>query len=115
MSPEQVISGLRAARANLHYIVGCLPHDEAHRSSLDQARQAIKTIDHILASPVQDPAGKDLHAGAIATVSRLMDGDPAIGTPQGDALTVLAEAVQAYERATLPPYGVKVEGGNDAR
>lgn len=108
MSPEQVISGLRAARANLHYIVGCLPHDEAHRSSLDQARQAIKTIDHILASPVQDPAGKELHAGAIATVSRLMDGDPAIGTPQGDALTVLAETVQAYERATLPPYGVTV-------
>ncbi len=106
MQPEQVISDLRSTLANVQYIVGCLPHDEAHRSSLEQAAQAIKRIERILSSPIEDPVGKALHAGAIATISRLMDGDPAVGAPQGDALTLLADAVAAYERATLPsPFG----------
>lgn len=61
MQPEQVISDLRSTLANVQYIVGCLPHDEAHRSSLEQAAQAIKRIERILSSPIEDPVGKALH------------------------------------------------------
>jgi hypothetical protein len=57
MLPKQVIADLRSVLANAQYIVGCLPHDEAHRSSLDQARRAIETVERILrdAAGVGDP------------------------------------------------------------
>ena len=37
------------------------------------------------------------HKAALREISRLMDSDPALGTPDGDRLDILATLVQAYE------------------
>ena len=39
---------------------------------------------------------------ALKTISGLMESDPAIGTPDGDRLDVLATLVQAYEAQHFP-------------
>lgn len=67
MTPEQVVSELRSALANVQYIVGCLPHDDAHRSSLEQARQAIKTIESVL---VDAPQGTEPVTDAMVAAAR---------------------------------------------
>lgn len=67
------------------------------------SERAQALIDRGRASSPNGGSREALHAGAIAALSRLMDGDPAIGTPQGDALTLLAAAIEGYERAILPP------------
>lgn len=85
-----------------------LPHTSDYIAPLRRAAVA----DHGLTStPVVDQippevrlnAGAALHEGALAAVSMLMDSDPALGTPVGDALLRLADAIGVYERATLPP------------
>lgn len=82
----------------------------ARRQARDAAAAAV--VDHGLTStPVADQkppnvshnADAALHDGALAALSILMDGDPAIDTPLGAALVRLADAIEAYERATLPP------------
>ncbi|MCR4158828.1 transcriptional regulator [Kerstersia gyiorum] len=42
------------------------------------------------------------HKAALKEISRLMEGDPDIGTPDGDRLDVLATLVQAYEAKNFP-------------
>lgn len=42
------------------------------------------------------------HKAALKEVSRLMEEDPDIGTPDGDRLDVLATLVQAYETKHFP-------------
>lgn len=42
------------------------------------------------------------HRAALKEVSRLMEEDPDIGTPDGDRLDVLATLVQAYETKHFP-------------
>lgn len=44
----------------------------------------------------------DDHRAALAEISRLMDLDPALGTPDGDRLDVLATLVEAYEAKHYP-------------
>jgi HTH-type transcriptional regulator/antitoxin HigA len=51
--------------------------------------------------PIRNDA--DLMAG-LAEAELLMDGDPAIGTPAGDKLDLLATLVEAYE-SDLHPIG----------
>jgi HTH-type transcriptional regulator/antitoxin HigA len=49
--------------------------------------------------PIRSP--EDYEA-ALQTVARLMEADPDPGTPQGDALDILATLVEAYEDAHFP-------------
>lgn len=42
------------------------------------------------------------HARALAEVARLVDLDPELGTPEGDALEVLATLVESYEARLFP-------------
>ncbi|NYT25524.1 transcriptional regulator [Alcaligenaceae bacterium] len=42
------------------------------------------------------------HKAALKEISRLMESDPDIGTPDGDRLDVLATLVQAYEAKHFP-------------
>lgn len=60
-------------------------------------------------------AGHELHSAVLAVLGDLMTGDPAPDSVAGKALTKLADAIEAYERATLPPpygaAGVKPETG----
>jgi len=42
------------------------------------------------------------HAQALQEISKLMEADPAIGTPKGDRLDVLVTLVQAYEVQHFP-------------
>lgn len=42
------------------------------------------------------------HKAALKEISRLMEEDPDIGTPDGDRLDVLATLVQAYETKHFP-------------
>ena len=59
-------------------------------------------------------AGRELHRATLAVVEALMRGDPAKDSPQGKALEQLAAAVEAYERATLPPpFGNDVDRQKD--
>lgn len=44
---------------------------------------------------------KDYKA-ALKVISRLMESDPELGTPDGDCLDVLATLVEAYERKHYP-------------
>lgn len=44
----------------------------------------------------------DDHRAALAEISRLMDSDPTLGTPDGDRLDVLATLVEAYEAKHYP-------------
>lgn len=45
---------------------------------------------------------KDDYRAALAVVSKLVDKDPAPGTPDGDRLDVLATLVEAYEAKHYP-------------
>jgi hypothetical protein len=62
---------------------------------------------------VPSPADQ-FHEAVIAILGGLMHGDPAADSPEGKVLVKLADAVEAYERATLPPplgnAGVSVAG-----
>lgn len=42
------------------------------------------------------------YKAALKEISRLMEGDPDIGTPDGDHLDVLATLIQAYETKQFP-------------
>ena len=42
------------------------------------------------------------HKAALKEISRLMEHDPDIGTPEGDRLEVLATLVQSYEAKRFP-------------
>jgi len=46
-------------------------------------------------------SSKDYEA-ALRTVARLMDDDPEPGSPEGDALDILATLIEAYEDAQFP-------------
>lgn len=47
-------------------------------------------------------AAQTSYKQALAEVSRLVDLDPAAGTPEGDKLQVLTSLVEAYEAAQYP-------------
>lgn len=49
--------------------------------------------------PIRTPED---HAQALQEISKLMEADPAIGTPKGDRLDVLVTLVQAYETQHFP-------------
>ena len=49
--------------------------------------------------PIRTPED---HAQALHEISKLMESDPAIGTPKGDRLDVLVTLVQAYEVQHFP-------------
>lgn len=51
---------------------------------------------------VPSPA-EQFHEAVLAIVGELMHGDPAADSPEGKVLDKLADAIEAYERATLPP------------
>jgi hypothetical protein len=46
---------------------------------------------------------EQFHEAVLTIVSGLMHGDPASDSPEGRLLVKLVDAVEAYERATLPP------------
>lgn len=49
--------------------------------------------------PIHSP---DDHRSALREISRLMESDPAPGTPDGDALEILATLVEAWETKNYP-------------
>lgn len=71
------------------------------RISLDSLAEFWEAAKQDKAGPPN--AGRELHQAALAVVEGLMRGDPAKDSPQGKALEQLAAAVEAYEKATLPP------------
>lgn len=106
LMPRCWLSG-KSPRGFSHAVVG----NSANGQMLHDphpSRAGLVAVDYTVyffRKPREVDAGRALHTGAIATLSRLMDGDPAPGTPQGDGLSLLADAIANYERAT---HGVSV-------
>lgn len=105
LMPRCWISG-KSPRGISHAVVG----DSATLQMLHDphpSRGGLVKRDHVIyffKKPTARPdfrkhdAGRALHEGAIAALSRLMDGEALPGTAPGDALAGLADAISAYER-----------------
>ncbi len=70
--------------------------EDSHRAALVACRLSQTTMD---IKPIRT---KTNHRAALRLVSRLVDLDPARGTPDGDMLDVMSTLVAAYEAKHIP-------------